>query len=815
MKTTTTLRNLITAVVCLVSGLQAQAQFNGSLDFYPATDWGNEKTISFNLTDVATQLATTPADLTAAFESWTAEGSTDADLFFLTVGDALSSEYTQGGKGGFWVNAEGAPQAWSDDNSALRWFNTIGVDVEADAFDITIGQYPEACHVGDVFTPKFVLKVGDHEATFDVTVTIVEKPSYDIPEPQLLWKNLTIVDELTIDTELKLDRTGNTEVNLTEAIAKLGISADLLADELPNLLYATRYYLTDDVALGGMKHDSLTNQSTAYAPGFWLRRVNAADGTETNECSATAWGGDDHFYLQLFKFDAATGLLTSEIGQMASNLTEGEQYYTYLYIVYGDKAISLRYNLNVIETQLGTLEDYEKAGETTVELEMPAMDSYNTKSFKVDIETIAQTLGCDVADIEFWACRDDVNFSAKNQEGVGYWFNGDDYVVDWGDYAKVFITPQADDLSKFGLGQYPGHLQTGDELNASLYFLGNGRYYKLTVHLKVVEATVIDGEFESVAQRSYVIEQEPAEYVWSEAIAIPEAWLEETLGTSDWVVYGPAALNEDGTPKAGNEKYTANYTCTPNPGFWLSADGCNNGWNANARIGITAAAPDGGGIAMMQYEGGVCNIGDTFKTQLFFVNESTGKMVTLNFTYNIVAEVIQAEVVGTEDIVLPISTDDMYVGIDLTKAAEALGVSVADLVADENEWMHGMTEAGTFGEGRSCYYGLGFRLDGFCDNIESNILFNIEAADGQPQLAIYSIEDVADDFVTTGQFCFQVGEKRYIFNVRFVAASVFTGIDDVKAKGAATTAIYDLSGHQVKQPSRGLYIVGGKKVLVK
>ena len=251
------------------------------------------------------------------------------------------------------------------------WFAFGVADAEADVFNINCGQMPNAMQPGDKGKAKFQLRFNGKTADFEIELSVIAKPTYDIPEPTLTWKELDIVAELTVDTDLKLRGTAKPEVNLTEALAKLGIeSMDFVADELENLLYATQYYLTDDVALGGMKSDTLTNTSTAYAPGFWLCAVSDSEGNQTNECCAAPYDGSDHFYVQLFSFNAESGVMSCELGQMANNLKEGQQYYTYLYIVYGNKAISIRYNLNVIESNLGTLEDYEKAGEKTIEVEM-------------------------------------------------------------------------------------------------------------------------------------------------------------------------------------------------------------------------------------------------------------------------------------------------------------------------------------------------------------------------------------------------------------------------------------------------------------
>ena len=42
-----------------------------------------------------------------------------------------------------------------------------------------------------------------------------------------------------------------------------------------------------------------------------------------------------------------------------------------------------------------------------------------------------------------------------------------------------------------------------------------------------------------------------------------------------------------------------------------------------------------------------------------------------------------------------------------------------------------------------------------------------------------------------------------------------TGIIAIDAADIAKTVIYDLSGRRVSKPSRGIYIVHGKKVLIK
>lgn len=817
-----TLRKLFAVVVGLFVGLTAQAQLTATYEAYPASEWGNEKPVSFKLTDVAQALNCDTTTLVKALNSWTAEGSEDANMFFLETTEGLSDDYTQGGKGGFWVNVDGIPQAWSGDNSALRWFNMIGWEAaegEDGEFTLVIGQFPGQCKAGDSFKPKFVLKLGDAQATIEVTINIVEKPAVDIPEPELLLKNLTIVSEITKEIDQK-PRTGydadKVEIDLKEALAALGITdLSLVQDELKQLLYVGQVYINEnDVAMGEMKHDSLTNAPSANGIGFWLKQINDANGELTFECVRAPYGGTQ-FYAESFAFDAETGLLSCNVGQMPNALEGGNTYYTYFYIIYGNKAISIRFNLNIEKVELGTLENYTMAGEGSINVEMEPQNNYNTKDFKIGVETIAAALGVEVGQIDdFYVLSSDIDFGVKNQEGVGYWLDKEGNIVPWGESAMFYITPKADDYSSFGIGQYPDHMQAGDEAIAVLYFLAGDKYYKLTVNLKIIEPKTFDGNFEVVAKRAIEFQQEVNnEYAWTDGIEIPAEWVEEQIGTSDWVVYGLAKLNEDGTEKEGNARYTKQYNCDPNPGFWLDGDGRSNGWNSNARFGISTAQPSGK-ISLLQYPG-VTNVGDVFKTQLFLVNEENGKMVEFDITYKIVETVEEIVIAGTEEIMLPVANEKI-VELDMNKVAEALETTL-DVLAQEKV-LRGMTAEGSYGVAHDFFEGLTFDAKGFATDNESDIAwyFAMEMKeDGKAALTMYTIGEVAEDLSVIAQMCFQVAGKQYVFNVKFVSEAIYTdGIQTVTARNN-DGQIYDLQGRQVQNTRRGLYIQNGRKFMVK
>ena len=815
---TTHLKKLMAVVVCLLAGMTAQAQFQGTVTQYPTSDYSNSPA-KFKLTEVAQALETDTATLAKAYNTWQEAETWEGENMFWLIGanDAATDEPTADGKG-FWMTAEGERIGYGE---GAIWFAFALVDVENDVFSINCGQMPNTMKAEDSGHAKFQLRYNGKSVNFEVTLNVVAKPVVDIPQPELAWGKLTIVEEITKDVTQK-PRSGydadKVEVDLTEALTKLGVSGDLLKDELSQLLFAKKAYVTEDAVMGAQMSDSLTNESSAGAPGFWLRNFSDAEGNPTFECGRFAYDGDDCFYAEAFAFDTETGILSCNIGQMPNKLKGGNTYFADIYIVYGDKAVKIRYNLILPEVKVGTLEDYEKAGENTIRVEMEPAESYDTKNFSIDIETMVNALGCQVGEIDdFYMLDSEIDFATgKNQEGVGYWVSMEGKVVNWGNDAMFYVTPKADDYSKFGVGQYPGHMNIGDSARATLYFVAGSKYYQLNVDLVIVAPKQVEVVFESVAQRSIEVQQVPGEYEWTSGVEIPTEWVEQQIGTSDWVLYALAKLNDDGTEKEGNERYSKSYTCTPYPGFWMDGEGRNVGWNQTpTRVGITVASPEGK-FSLMQHPGVV--LGDVFRFPIFLVNEENGKMVTFNFTYSIVESVVEIEEVGSEDIVLPVSADDdgASATIDLSDVLKAFDITL-DALANE-QYLHGITADGTYGSGVSLYDGLAFNDKGVCVTEDPFMFFDAELNEDGKSITVTTCAtaDVADDYSAIGTVCFLIEGKRYVLNVKFVSETVFTGITENRTvPHTSLSAVYDLQGRKVVKTQRGLYIQNGRKYMVK
>ena len=815
---TTHLRNLLTAVICIFAGATAQAQFTGGVEQYPTSDY-RTKAVKFNLTEVATAVGTDAATLAEAFNAWQEAEEAEENLFFLVNADGtLNDAYSADGKG-FYITSEGAAGVWARDDAATAgtWFASPSADAEAGEFAISVGQYPDTLVAGDKVSAKFALVYGGKQATFEVSLTVIAKP--EIPAPTtLVEKDLNIVGEKEIVVE-QFPRSGYdsdaVQLEIGDAVAKLGFeSAEVLADVLGDVLYCTQYNEGDIEEGGGLKMAELTNQSSAGAPGFWLHAVQNEAGEETGECARAGYNGDDKFFVETFAFNAETGVLTCKLGQMPSLLKANEQWWVNVYLLRGDKAYRMKYTLKINEREQGSgVEGMNKVGEDVITAEIwPDPTNYTHVDIHPDVDAIAAALGCEVGDFGMQALDDTDNWGGTTANNGGFWFSQAGTVTGYGTNSYFFIEPAtANDYSLLHLGQYPGRIEVGEEYSTKLYFVNGENYYELTVIMKVVPEKVIDGLFKEVARRSVTFQQEPTSgYEWTDGIDIPTDFINETLGTSDWVVYGMATLDADGNEREGNAKYSKSYTITESPGFWLNSDGRNAGWgDPDAKFGISAGGQQSGKFSVLQYPNR-CSIGEVLKTQIYFVNEETAEMVTFNVMFNIVSEIINYDEVGAENVTLPVSMEkDCVIDFDLAPAAEALGVTVEELSAESSRYLKGLA-GGTYGEGVNIATGLGFDANGDC-NSQGDYFFYFE--DGKMYTGTST--DIPEDFLLPVQFAFNIDDKIYVYYANFVSEAVYTGIKTVGNEAKADNRIFDISGRQVTKPTRGLYIQNGKKVVIK
>ena len=829
----TKLKSMFVAALCLLMGTTAQAQFQGSVSQYPTKAYENAA-VSFDMAEVAKALDTDAATLAKAVSDYIAAETPDPVLFSIVPaeGDALPwSAATEAANHGFWLDAENNLVAHGEGSV---WFISPGVegtenkgdvntdgsvdvaDISAiisvmagsatyDAADVngdgsvdvadissvitimaggsvssddaklvfTMGQMPNVLQGGETLSAVVRLTLNGKQATFALTLQVLAIPEFDVPQPTLIEKDLNIVGEKEIVVE-QYPRGGydsdEVVVELDDLAKLLGIpDMRVMTFQIDTMLYTTWYNDGDVEAGGGMKKDSLTNVPTGEGHGFWYHAVQNAEGEEDGETAASGWANTDKFFLNNFTYNAEANTLTCQLGQYPGVCKDNENWFANVYIIYADKAYRIKYTLHLLEKEQGTgMSAYTKVGEASVTVEQEPTTDHAAVMVRPDVEAIAAALGCEVSAIGMVALDDKDNFGNSTANNGGFWVSDAGTVVSYGDVAALYIEPQtANDFSVLNVGQYPNRYAIGDEGSATVYFMNGNNYYQYNVTLKVVAPQFVEHGFQSVATRAAIIQVIPSSSVYpiDGTFDIPVEDIEALIGTASPTLYG---LNNDSIG-AIKGQYSNAYSCDPKPGFWLDKDGFVSVWaDANARMGICYA---NGSFQFFQYPGR-SSIGDVFKSTLFLVNEETEKMITINFTVNFVEKLTPVEVVGSENITLPVTPEDTSVKLDVTKACEALNITVDDLMSPDNYYLRGLTTDGVFGEAANADNGLSFNMEGGFDGY-GDIYFVLEQDGDDVFITIGCVSDVDDDYSVDGQFCIEVNDQRYVYYVKFVSPAIY------------------------------------------
>lgn len=798
------------AAMLMLACIPASAQFTTTVEQYANNDHSTV-VAEFTLTEVAAALQTDTATLAAALDAWynyDAESGAEkpADMFFLKSGDNLLADYNTTAPGGFWMTRECGLGSYGVD---AVFFEDIWFDVAEDFFGIQLGQFPDSLAAGATLTPSFVLAYGDKQATFDITYVV--KPLPETPAVELDITKLEIVGNAEVTTEQYPRINYNSSavyVNIAGAAAKLGIDNEILSLILTKSLYKARVDETYQT-----KIDSLT---LATNNGGWGREVlDMATGDTLPEVCAAPWSDKDQYYMDTWAFDPATDTLSCYIGQYPYNLQAGDKYYTNVYIVYGNKAFVVKYNVNIVEDPNAggnNKDEMTKVGTEVIVVEQQPKTDYSTSAIYVNVDSIAGLLGCATGEMTLMAIdnNDELSTSSTANNG-GFWMTQGGVICAWGTNAYFFVEPAAsNDYSQLNIGQYPSRAVIGEEAKTILYLVAGNKYFELDITLKIEKGASVEVEFESVATRSYVVQALDENYTWSTKSAnIPFADIDNLIGTVEPVLY---ALNVDSIAEQTGEKYTKNYTMGEKPGFWLNEEGRQAAWGS-APWGITGlnSTSENFVIQCIQMEGfGVA--GDSYTGEFYLVNEETGKMITIKLTYQIVDELVDSEIVGEEWINLPVSMNDNLVDFDFAKVATALGLESVEALFD-GYYAKGMKADGTYSDGVDIVNnGLSFNASGA---FEEYAAIGVLVTEDYKQFLTYSNDDIEGTFKLEITMCFEIDSKSYVIHITLLDETSYAeGIESINADNKVGK-IYNLQGQEVAAPAKGIYIMNGKKVVIK
>ena len=491
-----------------------------------------------------------------------------------------------------------------------------------------------------------------------------------------------------------------------------------------------------------------------------------------------------------------------------------------VYFIFGDKAVELTIKLVIDERDRVPFAEMIEVGSEDVNLSQYPTSDYSYVSFSLDLDAIAALLECETADISLWAPDGNGDItdeaSARND---GFWFHKDGYRYDWGSACGIFVeNPTSGDYSKFNVGQYPNVFEGGETAVATLYFVCGDKYYTVNVKLeiKIKEGPAV--EFESVAERAVGIQIVPAgNYDVEMRFDIDPTEVESLIGTATPTLFARKA------PAEGSEwlgDFDDRYSCDPKPGFWMSKDGYRSTWGTDGTNWgfsfLSEDTPYQFQFFQMPNKGVV---GDVYTAVVYLVNEDTGKMISYNMTIKFVSTVTpQAEVVGRENILLPVEADgETYTTVDVSKAVEALGLESASQFISINS-LSAQTEDGAMSEAMSAANGVFIMENGAMDSDPdgNNSPVSIEFRDNGEKELVFVVTEwkgywEENQSIST-RIGFQYEGKIYIYNVTFVSQSVYTGIQEAKT-GTSNSVLFDLSGRRVENARRGIFIQNGKKVV--
>ena len=836
-------RSLLASLFLLISASLSAADFTGKTVQPVASGWGTEPVV-FSLKEVAAKANLTAAQLVEKLDAWaetfiSAEGDnqfTTPNPMILIENPATGqvyAKYTQGTAGGFWMDSKGIPQDWG--HSDLSFYNTMyWSTAENDSLVFEIGQYPSRLLTGGEFTAHFIMDIDG--GLYSISIDVVLVVESDFQEVETAYPKLTIVGEEELSFEqYPVDGNDSFSIDLEAIAEKLGCPAEYLKNNLSGSLYVAQLDNSEESLMPTARGDTLTNVSSANAIGWWWNTCTDEEGNPSNEAVRGAYGSSK-YYSEGFKVETdAEGKmwLTGIIGQYATTLKAGDEFYNYVYVIFGSKAYALKFILKIVEDENNpvvpaeplVLANMQKVGSQELQFE-----EYKgaTDQEAVNLTAVAELMG------EGWTADTLILAALFDETGElltlkstanmgGYWMNSKGVVVNWsGDGSTgnaLYIEPSLSDGEVvLTSGNSSANVNEEDVYTFPMFYItpDSTKYYQLdiTVTIKVhedistddlVEVAVWPIEVETLTGGDYPIEEEPE---------LDMAALEEAIGTRDPVFYGWSIPDAEGN---SHPEDTYSMHCDPAPGWWFNADGYVSGWGSNSMVGV-CLLPNG--HLDLYRMPGVPKNGDVWNSKLILLNDATNKYVTIDLTIHFFDTLVKAEVVGEETVYIP--EGDNEEPTDITPMLEALELEDEAYLTDNTTLMGYLPN----GKWSNLYYltdGLTYKDHKVVENVSiadepDACDFNVGAyVNGDGTMSFYADRSEALDFTGTYSVDFAISNqnKAYVYHVIICDADAWVGIKGIQATAKKSQGIYTLAGQRVSKTTKGVYVIDGKKVAIK
>ena len=834
MKKTLRFFGMLAIMMIASSTASFAADFEGSVNLKAKSDGSayNTQAAKFSFTDVASTLETDSATLSAAltkFMSGASDSGINFEVEYTDENSAVktSTSYTQGSPGGFWMNINNEPINWGE---GCIWYNTISFQTgeEHNEFFINIGLYPGAMiDGGGILTANFILTFNEKKVTFGVTANVAGKTKLAV-ETEKVFANLEVVATTSFTTEqFRVANSSQSEAGelvIADLLTKLGVSEDEILDNINDMVFIQAWNTTDD----RLSDNLIEAAQTVYRTG-----LNASD-EAINTCYGVSSDGEGcAFFLDTFGFDTETSTLSFNIGQSANIPADFDSYNADLFIVYGKKAYKITVTLNVKEREKVDFSQMEKAGEEEFVLELPEPGDTTSKSFDIDLATIAEALGVTEAELVIQPMQSEgVLTNNSTAYNGGFWFNIDGYVTSYGNNSAMYVEPTSNgNWSKVNMGQYTmTAIDYGKSCTSNIYVLGSDKYYVLHFTLKIKEQQVNEDEVEQkdwvlAGSLTYDVQLVHAEkYDQNEITQIDMERMIEILG-GDQIDSKSLYTWKEAVEAFDPEKLTNAYSCDPHPGFWMSADGKTaSTWSSSCAYGMTVNVASGE-VSWYDHPGSSNTAGQSYEGKFYIANKATGKVCELVFNISFVDERKVIEVVGTENVEIVLSEEnfngDYYTAAnDFAKVYDALNFGAE--FYPTGVW-YGQNERGGFTVIPS-FQGedAGFDANGvfIAEGVDAVAAFAVGYDAEEGAFVANVFDEITDATKYSTKVAYEYDGKRYVFNIKIGSAAALA-ISNVNTE-VKNSDVYDMSGRLVRKANqsanglmRGIYMIGGKKVMIK
>ena len=182
---------------------------------------------------------------------------------------------------------------------------------------------------------------------------------------------------------------------------------------------------------------------------------------------------------------------------------------------------------------------------------------------------------------------------------------------------------------------------------------------------------------------------------------------------------------------------------------------------------------------------------------------------------------LEERTLGSEDIVLPIPAKDQEttVNFDMSNAVSAL------LVPDFKEFLLESNMKTQMEEGALSEEEVSIGQDGAAIDENGNAVadggvlsFDVDPDASENNNAVITVANLGKEFTPeesiSTSICFVHKGWYYIYNIKFVDNAIYNNIANI-TKANENGTIYDLTGRKVINPTKGIYIMNGKKFIQK